>query len=80
MIKFESKDEARVFYKEWVRSNSLSSLSFVDWCHENGYMKKTPLEEACDKYYEFASHDAVIDYIRELENEIGRLKGDRTNA
>lgn len=78
MIKFENTEEATGFYLKW--SVRTTGMSFADWCLENGYIKKTPLEETRDEYYRFAcgslQPDAITVYIKELENEIIRLKGE----
>ena len=82
-IQFESEEQLDAFTSETFPGLFYDNIEFMkifkDYVHQKGYIKKTDLEIAEEKYYKNPNginDSSVIDYVCELEKEIERLNNE----
>ena len=79
---FESEEEARLFFKDWAQYCTTGEDSFVLFLKQKGYIRKSAVEEAEERYEQSKRdfptpkgvRDLADEYIQELKSEIARLK------
>lgn len=80
-----TEEEVRHLYSAWIVSGAIGEESFVELYRGNGWIKKTELEEAKEKWDSETEKEwsagSIVDLAEEIfilyEKEIERLKGGR---